>query len=185
MMTTRLFIASAALVLGALAAGAAAAEQPAMSVQERDGTYTVAARFHVPQLPEVVREVLTDYPSIPRFMPGVRTSKVLERDGGHARVEQEAVSKFMMFSKRVHLLLHVEEGAEAIRFRDTGNRSFVHYEGAWTITRQGIQTVVAYELIARPAFSVPSLILRKLLDRDARLMIERLRGEIQARAASR
>jgi hypothetical protein len=48
-----------------------------------------------------------------------------------------------------------------------------------------VETTVAYELIARPAFSVPSLILRKLLDRDASLMIERLRVEIQARAASR
>ena len=180
----RLFTVSAAVVLAALTAVATPSE-PVMSVGERDGVYTVAARFHVPEVPAVVREVLTDYPSIPRFMPGVRTSEVLARDGAHVRVEQEAVSKFMLFSKRIHLVLDVEEGTDVIRFRDTCNRSFVHYEGAWTIARQGGETAVAYELIARPAFSVPSLILRKLLDRDASLMIERLRGEIQARAASR
>jgi ribosome-associated toxin RatA of RatAB toxin-antitoxin module len=185
-MATRLFTVSAVILLAALTAGAAPTEQPVMSVGERDGVYTVAARFVVPQLPELVREVLTDYPSIPRFMPGVRTSEVLARDGSHVRVEQEAVSKFMMFSKRVHLILDVEEGAHVIRFRDTCNRSFVQYEGSWTIARQGGETAVAYELIARrPAFSVPALILRKLLDRDASLMIERLREEIHSRAASR
>jgi carbon monoxide dehydrogenase subunit G len=184
-MTTRLFTVTAAVLLAAVGAGAAQAGQPVMSVQERDGLYTVAARFDVAQLPEVVREVLTDYPSIPRFMPGVRTSELLGREGHHARVEQEAVSKFMMFSKRVHLILDVEEGADIIRFRDTCNRSFVQYEGAWTMARQGGGTVIVYELTARPAFRVPALILRKLLDRDASLMIERLREEIYSRAASR
>jgi carbon monoxide dehydrogenase subunit G len=184
-MATRLPVAGAAIVLAALMARAAPAAQPIVSVQERGGVYTVAARFDVPQPPEVVREVLTDYPSIPRFVPGVQTSQLLERDGRYARVEQEAVSKFMLFSKRIHLLLDVEEGADVIRFRDTSSQSFIHYAGAWTITRQGMETVVAYELNARPAFSVPSLILRKLLDRDASLMIERLREEIRARAAAR
>src|SRR5919205_1001821 len=65
---------------------------PNVTVSETRGTYSVAARFQVPQPPALVLEVLTDYGQIPRFMPRVRTSIVLERAGDRAVVEQEAVS---------------------------------------------------------------------------------------------
>ena len=50
-----------------------------MTVREERGVYSVAARFHVPQPPRVALAVLTDYEQIPRFMPDVATSIVLER----------------------------------------------------------------------------------------------------------
>ena len=181
-MTTRLFLTSVAIFTAALVAGAVTQDDPVISVRETSGTYVVAARFNVPAPTSVVREVLTDYANIPRFMPGVRTSEVLERDDGYARVEQEAISKFMLFSKRVHLVLDVDEGAGVIRFRDRCKRSFVQYEGAWVMTEQDGRTEITYELNAQPAFSVPEFVLRRLLNRDARVMIERLRAEIAARA---
>ena len=53
--------------------------------------------------------VLTDYERIPQFMPDMEISRVLERTASGAVVEQEAVSRFMLFSKRVHLVLDVVE----------------------------------------------------------------------------
>ena len=161
---------------------AAAADAPIISVREAGGTYTVSAHFTVTEPDALVREVLTDYANIPRFMPDVLFSEVLLRQDGYARVRQEAVSKYLMFSKRVHLVLDIEESAGAIRFRDRCNESFSVYEGAWTIARGADVTEITYELTARPAFSVPGFVLRKLLDRDAVRMIERLRAEIAARA---
>ena len=158
-------------------------EDTAVSVREQNGLYMVAARFSVPESPTVVRSVLTDYANITRFMPNVRASRVLDRDDLRVRVEQEAVSKYLMFSKQVHLVLEVEESPGMIRFRDRCNQSFVEYEGAWTITPREALTAVGYDLIARPAFGVPAFVLRKLLDRDAHLMIDALRAEIGARAA--
>jgi carbon monoxide dehydrogenase subunit G len=172
-----------ALVLAAATAVAAAGSAPAISVQEAGGAYTVTARFTVAEAESVVRDVLTDYANIPRFMPGVRSSEVLHRQVGFVRVRQEGVSTYMMFSKRVHLLLEVEEGPGVIRFRDSGNESFARYEGAWIIERRGDLTEVRYELTAQPAFSVPGFVLRKLLNRDAGVMIERLCAEIAARAS--
>ena len=101
------------------------------------------------------------------------------------RVEQEAVSRYLLFSKRVHLVLEVNEGAEVIEFRDLCNTSFKRYEGAWTIAASGQETELRYVLTAQPAFGVPGFILRKLLDRDAREMIDALRAEISTRALSR
>ena len=175
---------TAAVVLFLLmqASGAAAKEPANLTVQEEKGVYTVVAHFLVDQSPSVALSVLTDYEQIPRFMPDVRTSIVRERGTGWAVVEQEAVSAFMMFSKRVHLVLDIEEQPDALTFRDRCARSFVRYEGAWRLSRHGGQTAITYELTAEPSFDVPGWMLKRLLRRDSTQMIERLQREIAARA---
>jgi uncharacterized membrane protein len=157
-----------------------------VTVREQDGIYHVAASFSVAQPAPVVFAVLTGYEQIPRYMPDVRSSRVIERNDGHAVVEQEAVARVMMFSKRVHLLLDVREEPLAIRFRDRCGKSFEHYEGAWTLSpaaRTGAteRVEVRYELAAKPSFDVPEFLLKRLLKRDAQEMIRRLRDEMTRR----
>jgi Polyketide cyclase / dehydrase and lipid transport len=72
----------------------------------------------------------------------------------------------------------VQADANAIRFRDCSGRSFSRYEGAWRLERQDGRTVVRYDLTAQPSFDVPAFLLTRLLRRDAKQMIERLRLEI-------
>ena len=86
---------------------------PTVTVREQRGVYSVAARFQVPQAQALALAVLTDYEHISQFMPGVDTSIVLERAAGRVVVEQEAVSHLTMFSKRVHLVLEITEGADS------------------------------------------------------------------------
>jgi carbon monoxide dehydrogenase subunit G len=180
-MTLRLPLTFVALLGATIVAAAATQREPSISVLKSGGAFVVAAHFNVSAPPSVVRDVLTDYANIPRFMPSVRTSRVVDRQKAIVRVEQEAVSTYMFFSKRVHLLLDVEEGTDTIQFRDVCSSSFERYEGTWTITDNGDDTELSYKLTAQPAFSVPTFVLRKLLDRDARAMIEGLRAEISAR----
>lgn len=153
-----------------------------VTVQEERGVYFVDARFQVPQKSEVVRAVLTDYDQIPRFMPGVRRSTVLERTPGRALIEQEAVSRMMMFSKRVQIVLEVAEGANVLMFRDRCGRSFFRYEGSWNFSDSDGATAITYHLTAEPAFDVPEFLLKRLLKRDSGEMIEGLRREIAVRA---
>ena len=88
----------------------------------------------------------------------------------------------MMFSKRVHLVLDIEEQPDALIFRDRCGQSFVRYEGAWRLSQQDGQTAITYELTAEPSFDVPGFMLKRLLRRDSGEMIERLQREIAARA---
>ena len=171
------------LVVFSVGLAAAASDDADVTVRRSgDGHYAITATFRVPEPAAVVRDVLTDYAGIPRFMPDVRTSVVRSRGDGQIRVEQEAVSKYLMFSKRVHLLLAIEEGSDRITFRDECGRSFTRYEGVWRITPGGATTLVAYELIASPAFDVPDLLVSRVLTRDAREMVKRLREEFATRA---
>ena len=180
-------LAAAALVAAAavLSGGTARAADPPpgpplITVREDRGVYTVTARFEVPQTASAALAVLTDYEEIPRFMPHVKTSVVRGRFAGGALVEQEAVSRVMMFSKRVHLLLEIREDAGALRFRDASGRSFTRYDGAWELAEQDGRTSITYELTAQPSFEVPEFLLVRLLRRDASQMIERLRAEMAA-----
>jgi carbon monoxide dehydrogenase subunit G len=171
------------IVLGS--AGVHAAEdsstKPVVTVREDQGVYSVTARFVVAQPASVAFAVLTDYDRISRFMPGVEKSAVIDRGVRHATVSQEAVSHFMMFSKRVYLTLDIVEGTDTVQFRDRSGRSFALYAGSWTLCEEPGGTLVIYELSARPGFDVPDFVLKRLLKRDSVQMIEALRLEMAAR----
>ena len=172
----------ATVILGFLTMVQSTGAQPApVTVRKAGGVYTVAAAFTTEQPAAVVHAVLTDYEAIPRYMPDVRTSRVLERGEARTVVAQEAVAKVLFFSKTVHLVLEVEEAPTTIAFRDRCGTSFIRYAGRWTLREEGGRTQVAYELAAQPAFDVPEFLLSRLLKRDADRMIERLRREITAR----
>ena len=176
-----LFVVVLTVVPGATGGSTGGARPPEVSVREQGGVYSVSAAFSVPQPPAAALAVLTDYEQIPRFMPGVTTSIVRERSPERVVIEQEAVSRIMMFSKRVYLLLEVTEEANTLRFRDSAARSFELYEGAWKLNSVDGQTAILYELRAKPKFDVPGFMLKRLLTRDARTMIDRLRREIAVR----
>ena len=178
----RLFFLAIVIMQGTLSASPSG--EPRIDVVEQDGVYRVGASFAVAHSAPDVMRVLTDYERIPKFMPDVQSSQVLDRSGTTTRVEQTAVSKFMMFSKRVHLLLEVSEEAGTLRFRDICRKSFVEYEGAWVVEPQGAHARIEYRLTARPSFDVPAFVLKKLFKRDALTMVGRLRQEIADRAAA-
>jgi ribosome-associated toxin RatA of RatAB toxin-antitoxin module len=164
--------------------GAGGAVSQPVTVHEHDGVYRVAATFETPQAAALVHQVLTDYEQIPRFMPDVRSSRIVAREPEHVVVEQEATARVLFFSKTIHLKLLIRATPDTIAFKDACGRSFHRYEGAWTLREHEGRAIVRYELTAQPAFDVPGFILTRLLKRDADRMIARLRAEMTARAAA-
>jgi carbon monoxide dehydrogenase subunit G len=164
------------------AAPAGQVPPPAVTVREERGTYFVTARFDIAAPPQAIHAVLTDYEAIPRFMPDISSSIVVERTAERTVVEQEAITRVLMFSKRVHIVLAVSEEQNTIRFHDRCGKSFARYEGMWRLIDQGGHTEAVYELIAKPGFSVPAFVLKRVLERNAVQMIEQLRGEVTLRA---
>lgn len=183
---TRLLLAGAVLALGLISSPLAAAASgpesaPDVSVREEGGTYLVRATFAVSQSAGVARAVLTDYEQIPRFMPEVKTSVIIQRSP-RLLVEQAAVSQFGLFSKSVHLVLEVTQDDDGIRFIDRCGKSFSRYQGSWQLEQKADGTAITYELTANPAFGVPQFILKRLLKRDSGEMIDRMVAEMAARA---
>lgn len=147
-----------------------------------DGVYVLDARFEVRASADLVRHVITDYENIAGYLPGIRRSIVLERTDGRIRVEQEAVSRYLLFSKTIHLLLDIREEGDVITFRDTCGRSFSRYEGQWRLEEGAGTTSLVYRLTAEPGFEVPDFVINRVLSRDAAEMITHLRAEVARRA---
>jgi hypothetical protein len=156
---------------------------PTVIVGEKDGVYSVTARFHVADSAAIARAVLTDYEQIPRFMSTIKMSVVRERTADRAIVEQEAVSRLLLFSKRIHLLLEIVEETDTLHFRDRCGTSFSKYQGSWHISEDGGRTEIEYMLTAQPTFDVPEFVLTRVLQRDSARMITQLQREIATRAA--
>ena len=173
-------MAAAMMIAGGLASADSARVQR-LDVTEAGGVYAVTASFAVTASPEEVIAVLTDYERIPEYVPDMEVSRVIERTPAGAIVEQQAVSKFLMFVKRVHLVLDVREAADSVRFTDRCRKSFAIYEGAWVISQHDSLTVVDYHLRAKPSFEVPGFVLKRLLKRDAGRLIDRIKAEITPR----
>ena len=173
----RLFL--VAFFTAAMSVVAGADEQA--TVSEAGGVYSVRASFTVVQSPAAAMAVLTDYEHLARFMPGLQSSVIVGRDGARVTVNQEAVAKFLTFSKQISLVLEVNEGAGALTFADHGHKSFSCYQGSWQVSTLNGRTLVIYTLTAKPAFSVPEFILSKLFRRDAGRMISALQKEISSR----
>jgi len=185
--SVRRFFVSVALVAATILPATALATiddpepQRTVTVREEHGVYFVAARFQVKQALGIALAVLTDYEQIPRFMPNVQSSIVLERSSGRAVVQQQGISRMMMFSKRVYLVLEITEKPDTLRFRDRSGTSFARYEGMWTLCEENGGTEIQYELAAQPSFGVPEFLLKRLLRRDSGEMIDALKRAIAAR----
>lgn len=108
--------------------------------------FEAEATLELPADAKTVWETITDYGSLPDFMPGIRECRVLERKAG-ARgaerlvVEQLGEFRFMLFSQRMKVLLHIEHDrgrvaeAKAVRF-DLGplkDRAVETFEGRYEI----------------------------------------------------
>jgi hypothetical protein len=86
----------AALVLGA----PAHAQSPMKSIDVRrssDG-FVLDAEFVAPVPARLAFEVLTDFDHFDRFVPNVRSSKVVKREGPRVLIEQQGVARFGLAS---------------------------------------------------------------------------------------
>lgn len=177
----------------AVAASEAAAAEPAaleaysgVAVQvlrAKEGV-EVEARCRIEASREAAWRVLTDYDGIDRFVSSMKESRVSGRGDGFVLVDQVAIGRLFLFTRRMRATLRVHEEPPArIRFEDVLHRDFVIYQGEWRIEQHGNRTEIVYRVGARPAFAVPDLVVREVLRRTVRDLISQVGAEIERREA--
>lgn len=77
---------------------------------------------------QTVWDTITDYGALPRFMPGIRTCRVIERQvpvsgTEHLVVEQQGEFRFLMFAQTMNVLLNIEH-----RLLQTAEAKAVHFD---------------------------------------------------------
>jgi len=101
---------------------------------------------------QTVWQTITDYAALPRFMPGIRSCRVVERKAGandseHLVVEQQGQFRFMVFAQSMTVLLNIEHQmlrvaeAKAVRF-ELGllkRRAIDVFEGRYELTPRSLR----------------------------------------------
>ncbi len=126
----------------------------------------------VPQTPEVVWQVLTDYDHLSDFIPDLLESRTIAVQPTRL-LRQQGSNHWWIFSRRVRVTFQVEETpGQEIRFRAVDG-DFLEHQGTWRLIPVDHQTRIIYEATVRPRFFIPPLI-------GARLLKSHLAASLQA-----
>lgn len=150
--------------------------------QDRHSFFQIDASGFAHNSQQKAWEVLTDYDRLHAFVPHLLSSKLLERNGAQATIEQQGRVGFFIFSHTVHLVVHVTEYPfSALDIRLVAG-DMKHYVVRWELApamHDGARgTRISYSGMVEPDFFVPSLLGAAILRADAQRMLEAVIAEI-------
>jgi carbon monoxide dehydrogenase subunit G len=182
MRPTIALLAALALAAPSGTQGAAPADVSIRTAREGDFvTVSASAVMRVDQ--RIAWAVLSDYDHLANFIPDVKSSRVVSRNGNKVRVEQIGEVGFIFYKQAVTVILEVdEEPLRRITARGVeGNVKGL--ESYYELHVSGPEVRLDYAGRFDPDFSIPPLIgmpvLRRVIERRFRAMVE----EIQRRDA--
>lgn len=147
------------------------------------GTYQLEGHFKVDGSPYDAWKVLTDYEHISDFVSSLRKSAIKDSSTDRILLEQEALGKEFVFSKRIRVLLQVTEMPyKRVVFEDTLHTDFSFYDGSWEIYSvvPGVLDVT-YRLNCKRLFAVPNILAKDALKKNAESLLAEVRAEIRHR----
>ena len=146
---------------------------------ERQGEYiTVKASALMQVDARIAWEVLSDYDNLARFIPDMKSSRAVSRDGNRILVEQKGEFGFFFYRQPVDVILEVvEEPRRRIDARRiSGNIRDLETHYDLKASDAGVELDYAGRFI--PDFSVPPLfgmpMVRRIVERRFRAMVEEI-----------
>ena len=140
--------------------------------------FQVEAGGTVKASPASVWKVLTNYESMPDFVPDLEKTKVISRTGNRTILEQSGRARFLFLSREIHLIVQVaEDPISAIDISlVTGDMKVYSCRWEMSSTPDG-GTRIAYSGRMVPKFYVPGMLGANIIRRD----IERMMGAVLQR----
>jgi carbon monoxide dehydrogenase subunit G len=160
-----------------------AAEDLAVSVARQGERFSVRASASIAVPAATVWEVLTDYESLPRFIPGLSSSTVQLRAGQRVVVEQKGEARFLFFSFPIEVRLEVLESPAAwISSRSVGG-NLRRMTGRYDVETSVRGSVLRYSGELEPGFDLPPVIGALAVRIMAEQQFAALVAEIERRAS--
>ncbi len=139
----------------------------------------ITSQIAIAQPRETVWQVLTDYESLPEFVPNLKTSQRLEHpEGDKIRLEQVGKQRLlkMNFSARVVLDL-VEMPPERIDF-EMVEGDFKGFSGYWQLDSVENTTQLSYSVFVWPPRTMPVSLIERRLSKDLSLNLVAIRQRV-------
>lgn len=168
-------------VLLVLPLAVAAAQMPAVKVSQQGTRLLVSGEILVPVTPATAWSVLTDYERVPQFVPGMKVSRVVERNG-NVRVlqqqgEMQANNMRMLYFGTLRV---VEEPSTrlSVQFLDG---TFRNMQGQWSLSGKRAPVRLGYQLDFDSGTPYPSPMMVMMLQQQVIHWVSSLAAEMERR----
>jgi len=146
--------------------------------------YSIHGVFETSASPAAVWRVLSDYPGLAGIVGGLKSSRVVARQGGRILVEQIMEGHFLFFEKTLRLRLWITERPPLlIEFSNADQAPFRTYQGAWRIIPTPAGCGVDYTLRVSRGELAPRFLEPGLFTGNSEGLLRDLSGELARRAA--
>ncbi|MGQ0510847.1 MAG: SRPBCC family protein [Betaproteobacteria bacterium] len=147
------------LLLLLFASAAGAAEDLAVEATRRDDAVEVRAHALVEASWDTVWGTLTDYNRLASFIPGMRSSRVIEQRGNAATVEQVGEARFLFFSFPIEVtVVSTARPPDTIDIRVLKG-SFRRLDGGYRLRQAGGGKIaLGWVGLIEPDFPLPPLL---------------------------
>ena len=173
-----------ALSLLLAASAAASAQSPIRSIDvvEKDDGYVANLVMFAPVPTTVAWDVLTDFDKMAGWVPNVRESKVLARDGNVLEIEQRGVAKFGLLSFPYtsvrKMVLDPQRTVQATQVKGSMKR----LESLMRVSAEGTGTQLKYRLELVPAGLAAAALSPEFLKHELTEQYTAIVGEMVRRA---
>ncbi len=182
------------LILGCLAGIALAVTAPVRAAQEfsieahaQGNAVVIHTRARIHAHFAVIWTTLNDYEHLPQFVPGMKSSRVLEKRGSTSIVEQKGVMEILMFSYPIEVTVEtVEHLPDSISVRVLkGNLK--QLDGGYSLEQVADhedEYILHWQGVIEADFAMPNFITVPLMRSNLQRQFLGMVGEIEKREAA-
>ena len=178
-MRVLLFLAALAICLPGKG-NAAIVPTPDLSVHaSHDGeTVHIMVDMHVPVLPKRAWEVMTDFDHMAEFVPNLQSSKVLNRNGNHLKVQQKGSYNIALWNFPFESVREVDLFPITKVVSHSTGGTVKSMESTTRLEPDGQNTRIQYSATLVSGFPLPPLIGSTLLGNEVRDQFQAMRDEM-------
>jgi ribosome-associated toxin RatA of RatAB toxin-antitoxin module len=167
---------------------ASATEVTEIQAQRRGSAVQVTTQAVVRAPYELIWKALTDYDRLAEFVPGITSSKVLQRQGNTVTVEQSGSAKLWFFTYPIDVVVEVTEQPPTRLSVRVLKGNLRQLEGGYRLDKvegQEDEYRLQWSGLIEPADPVPHAISLPLIRKNIAQQFEGMVREIERREASR
>lgn len=172
-----------AAILVAASAEASGIDWQRLAVVPRAEGFYGEAVLHVPVPPALAWEVMTDFEAMPRFVPNLRSSSVLQREGRVMHVEQVGIAAFGPFSFDFTMVRRLELEAPSAILGEQVRGTLERYRSALRLDPEKGGTRMTYRAQIDPGLVLGTILSKEFIEHEIRRQFTALAAEMVRRSA--
>jgi carbon monoxide dehydrogenase subunit G len=172
-----------AVLLSSLPASPVEAQIRRIEVAPRGGGYACESEMVIPVPPAIAWEVMTDYDSMSRWVPNLRSSRAVKREGTVVHIEQVGVLRFGPFAFDFTLARRAElDPPKAIALEQVQG-TLRRYRSKVLFAPENGATRMTYLVEMEPGLLIGAILSKDFIEREIREQFEAIAAEMVRRHA--